>query len=131
MTTTCKDDEVVFEELRDIVNVFTVTSIRTEMGDRIRRAITHISRMRSELDDHAKPGRKKINVNLSLDNLVPITSNDGGYTGGKCLCCGAMGWNVEQRWGRPLGSPKTHDFEHKPHCPVGNALDANGKLLKG
>lgn len=47
-------------------------------------------------------------VLIEAHKLLVVTANHGGYMGGECLWCGAIGWMDR--------------LEHKPECPVPAAM---------
>lgn len=47
-------------------------------------------------------------VEIEASKLLVVTENHGGYLGGQCLWCGAVGWMDR--------------LAHKPECPVPAAM---------
>lgn len=69
----------------------------------------------------AAPKAKPTMVQVPIDNVIQITSNDGGYTGGRCSACGEIGW-VDNKYGYPFGCPRTNKLVHKEDCDLGQRL---------
>lgn len=66
---------------------------------------------------------KKITVEISIQKIVRITEDHGGYEVGECLLCDASGWLVENRFGHPYGAKDTGaDLCHKKDCPINKEL---------
>lgn len=68
----------------------------------------------------------KIEIEAKL--AVIVTENHGGYTGGRCIACGAVGWLVETPYGLPFNSPPANSMRHEKSCPMNAALTDDGKL---
>lgn len=74
---------------------------------------------------------KKIKVELTLETLVPITEDHGGYESGECLLCDASGWLVEHRFGHPYGTKGVNaDLVHKKNCPINKELNLKGTKMQ-
>ena len=74
---------------------------------------------------------KKLTITLSMEKLVPVTEDHGGYKAGKCLLCGTPGWLVENRFGRPHNAKNIGaDLQHKKNCPVNKELVNSAKEKK-
>jgi len=72
-------------------------------------------------------GLEKIFIKVPIDNVIQITSNDGGYLGGRCTACGESGW-VDNKYGYPFGCPKTNKLVHAGNCDLGNRLSIKVEL---
>lgn len=80
-------------------------------------------------------------VKIAISNLVPVTSNDGGYCGRECLVCGATGYERSSQFGyhyeakldgnyQSPGYHMTNDITHKKSCVLNKYINRiNGKLL--
>ena len=75
---------------------------------------------------------RKIPVDLSIDVVVAITENHGGYMGGRCLSCNEEGW-LEPRYGYPhrvkakvMGTL----LIHTARCPMNTVLNDDGSVKK-
>jgi len=65
---------------------------------------------------------KKIKVEISIQKIVRITEDYGGYEAGECLLCDASGW-LEGRFGYPYGTKDASaDLVHKKDCPMNKEL---------
>jgi hypothetical protein len=71
-----------------------------------------------------------VKVLVPVEALVIVTENHGGYTAGRCVVCGKLGWLAEYPHGLPFGSTAALDntLHHAKVCPVGQALDEKGKV---
>ena len=66
---------------------------------------------------------KKIKLYLTLNKVVRVTEDHGGYEVAECIACGASGW-LEGRLGHPYGAKDTGaDLKHKQNCPVNQFID--------
>lgn len=68
-------------------------------------------------------------IEIAADKVVIVTDDHGGYTGGKCIACGASGWLVGKRYGLPHGSPdKANAMRHEKQCPMNAVLTPSGGI---
>lgn len=70
---------------------------------------------------------KPIMIKVPIDSVIVITSNDGGYLGGRCTACGESGW-VDNKYGYPYGCPRTNKLVHKQDCDLGKRLKIKVEL---
>lgn len=66
-------------------------------------------------------------IKVPIDNVIVITSNDGGYLSGQCQACGAVGW-VDNKYGYPFGCPSSNKLVHKEGCDLGSKLKIKVEL---
>lgn len=67
-------------------------------------------------------------IKVPIDNVIVITSNDGGYLGGRCVACGAHGW-VDNKYGYPNGGcDMSNKLIHKQGCDLGSKLKIKVEL---
>jgi hypothetical protein len=84
---------------------------------------------------------RKVVVEINISALVPVTSNDGGYYGRRCLVCGAHGFErssdygyhhaakMDDDWKSP-GYHMSNDITHKRSCVLNQYIDKKtGRLL--
>lgn len=60
-------------------------------------------------------------VLVPIDDVIIITSNDGGYLGGRCSACGATGW-LDNKYGYPFGCTPGNKLVHTADCDLGHKL---------
>ncbi len=70
-----------------------------------------------------------IYIKVPIDDVIIVTSNDGGYLHGWCSACGARGW-VDNKYGYPHGCPESNKLVHKKGCDLGNKLSIKVELKK-
>jgi hypothetical protein len=57
-------------------------------------------------------------VEIHIDKVVQVTENHGGYLGGHCLSCGALGW-LDGKYGYAFGTKNVEaHLTHKKGCPM-------------
>jgi hypothetical protein len=66
-------------------------------------------------------------IKVPIDNVIVITSNDGGYLGGRCVACGESGW-VDNKYGYPFGTPRSNKLVHKMNCGLGSLLEIEVRI---
>lgn len=82
--------------------------------------------------------KRKVTVSIEIGKLVPVTSNDGGYLGRKCLLCGASGWDggsdIGYRCDMPdvVGGKRFNGFRHRKDCPLNEYISGDtGNIFDG
>jgi hypothetical protein len=56
---------------------------------------------------------------IHIDKVVQVTENHGGYLGGECLSCGALGW-LDGKYGYAHNAKgiMSNRLIHKAGCPM-------------
>jgi hypothetical protein len=66
-------------------------------------------------------------VKIPIDRVIEITSNDGGYLGGRCLACNKGGYLREGR-SYPHGYKGLgNELVHSKECPMNRWLYKDGR----
>ncbi len=75
----------------------------------------------SQINNLLDSKEKNKTVPVQIDKAVRVTSNDGGYLGGECLCCGQGGW-LKAHYGYRHDSKEAKErgnvLRHKKDCPM-------------
>jgi hypothetical protein len=70
-------------------------------------------------------------VPVNASKVVVVTENHGGYKGGRCVACDAIGW-LDNEHGYPshVKGVLGNKLKHKKSCPMNSVLNDNGTLKK-
>ena len=61
-------------------------------------------------------------IPIPIDKVVQVVENHGGYKGGECLACGALGW-LEMKYGSRFGADvMSNRLIHKRECPMNEEI---------
>jgi hypothetical protein len=74
---------------------------------------------------------RKVIVEIAIEKLVPVTSNDGGYKGRTCLLCNETGWEDQSDVGyRYRSEVPGNRLIHSRMCLLNQYIDrVTGKVI--
>ena len=72
----------------------------------------------------------KVAIMVDLNDVVVVTENHGGYQGGKCVACGAIGW-LDTRCGYPYPATGVlrNKLIHTKGCSINKYLTPEGNFI--
>lgn len=63
-------------------------------------------------------------IPVPIDQVVRVTENHGGYRGGECIACGALGW-IDGKYGDRFGANvMSNRLIHKRECLMNAEIEA-------
>lgn len=85
----------------------------------------------SVVEDNNRGGQMKVLININ--KVIQVTSNDGGYLGGRCLVCDSAGY-LREGYSYPFNSIgyRGHgllgnELVHKKNCTMNRYLHSDGR----